>query len=108
MNLKRYARGPFLYIVLALIVVFAVTSGLRSNGGYKTSDTATVLSEITKGNVGSSAKDNKLLDKEQQVKIETKDGRKLEASFLVDQGRDFAAAFKDANVKYDVTVTHEN
>jgi cell division protease FtsH len=108
MNLKRYARGPALYIVLALILLVAVTSGVKGNGGYKKSDTATVLSDIQSGNVISSAKANKLLDKEQQVKIETKDHRKLEASFLVDQGRDFANAFNKAEVKYDVTVSHEN
>ncbi|MGB8649961.1 MAG: ATP-dependent zinc metalloprotease FtsH, partial [Mycobacteriales bacterium] len=108
MNLKRYARGPALYIVLGLILVIAVTSGLRGNGGYKTSDTATVLSAIQNGDVVSSAKANKLLDKEQQVRIELKDGKKLQASFLSNQGRDFAAAFKEADVKYDVTVSHEN
>jgi cell division protease FtsH len=108
MNLKRFARGPALYIVLALVLVVFVTNGLRGNGGYKTSDTATVLSAIQSGDVVSSAKYNKLLDKEQTVKVELKDGKKLQASFLIDQGRDFATAFKDKNLKYDVTVSHEN
>ena len=108
MNLKRYARGPVLYIVLGLIVVFAITSGLRGNGGYRTSDTATVLSDIQGGNVKSSADANQLLDKEQMVKIELKDGSKLQASFLQNQGRDFADAFAKANVKYDVQVSHSN
>jgi cell division protease FtsH len=108
MNLKRYARGPALYIVLALVLLVAVTSGLKGNGGYKKSDTATVLSAIENGDVVDSAKSNKLLDKEQQVKVELKSGKKLEASFLVDQGRDFAAAFDKADVKYDVTVSHQN
>jgi cell division protease FtsH len=108
MNLKRYSRGPALYIVLGLILVLAVSSGLRGNGGYKKSDTSTVLAAINNEQVLSSAKTNKLLDKEQLVKVELKDGRKLSASFLVDQGRDFAAAFNKANVAYDVTVSHEN
>jgi len=108
MNLKRYARGPALYIVLGLILVLAVTNGLRGNGGYKTSNTATVLAAIVDGDVKSSATDNQLLDKEQQVKVVLKDGRKLQANFLVDQGRDFALAFDKAGVKYDVGVSHEN
>jgi cell division protease FtsH len=108
MNLKRYARGPALYIVLALILVLAVTSGLRGNGGYKTSDTATVLAAIQSGDVVSNAKSNKLLDKEQQVRIELRSGKKLQASFLNNQGIVFADAFKDKNVKYDVTVSHDN
>ena len=108
MNLKRYARGPALYIVLALILVVAVTSGLRGNGGYKPSDTATVLTAIQNGDVISSAKSNKLLDKEQTVKVELTNHKKLQASFLVDQGRDFANAFKEKGIKYDVSVSHEN
>jgi cell division protease FtsH len=108
MNLKRYARGPALYIVLGLILLIALTSGLKGDGGYKKSDTATVLSAIESGDVVSSAKANKLLDKEQQVKIETKGGKKLTASFLTDQGRDFALAFDKAGIKYDVTVSKEN
>jgi len=108
MNLKRYARGPALYIVLALIVVIAVSSGLRGNGGYTTSDTATVLSAIQNGDVISSAKSNQLLDKEQQVRVELSSGKKLQASFLTNQQLVFSKAFEDKNLKYNATVSHDN
>jgi len=113
MNLKRLVRGPALYIVLGLILVISLTSGLRGNGGYEKSNTATVLKHIQSGQVVDSPKLNKLLDKEQVVKIALegeggKSGKKLEASFLIDQGRDFAAAFKEAKVGYDVTVSQDN
>ncbi len=108
MNLKRYTRGPFLYVVLGLFLVLVVTGSLHGNTGYKTSDTATVLSAIQGGDVRSSAKDNKLLDKEQTVRVVLNDGSKLEASYLIDQGRDFAQAFKDKGLKYDVSVSHQN
>ncbi|MCW2572033.1 MAG: ATP-dependent metalloprotease FtsH [Frankiales bacterium] len=109
MNFKRLTRGPFLYIVLGLLVVLALSSGLRGDGGYKKSDTATILGDISSGQVVSSAKDPALLlDKEQQVKVKLKDGKKLQASFLIDQGREFADAFKAADVRYDVKVTRES
>ena len=108
MNLKRYARGPALYIVLGLVLVLALSSGLRGNGGYKTSYTSTVLNHINAGDVRSSRTENKLLDKEQTVRVVLKDGQKLEASYLSDQGRDFAAAFKASNTDYTVSVSHEN
>ncbi|MCU1595370.1 MAG: ftsH [Frankiales bacterium] len=108
MNLKRYARGPALYIVLALILVLAVSNGLRGNGGYKQSDTATVLAAIQNGDVVSNAKSNQLLDKEQTVKVELTNHKKLQASFLIDQGRDFAIAFKEKGIKYNVNVSHQN
>ncbi len=113
MNLKRFTRGPALYIVLALILVITVSSSFRGNGGYTTSDTATVLAHIQDGDVVDSAKANTLLDREQLVKIELKPdggqpGKKLEASFLFDQGRQFADAFAKSNTAYDVAVTKDS
>jgi cell division protease FtsH len=109
MNLKRFTRGPALYIVLALILVVAVSAGLRGNGGYKSVSTAKVLNDISSGQVvATDSKHNKLLDKEQIVRVQLKGGGREQASFLIDQGRDFAAAFKSAEVEYDVTVSHEN
>ncbi|MBK5307211.1 MAG: ATP-dependent zinc metalloprotease FtsH [Frankiaceae bacterium] len=109
MNFKRLTRGPFLYIVLGLLVVLALSSGLRGDGGYKKVETATVLARISAGDVAPTKKDPAvLLDKEQQVKIRLKDGSKMQASFLFDQGKEFASAFKANDVKYDVKVTRES
>jgi cell division protease FtsH len=109
MNFKRLTRGPFLYIVLGLLVVLALSSGLRGNGGYKKTSTAAVLTAINSGDVKSTKKDPALLlDKEQQVKVQLKNGSKLEASFLIDQGRQFADAFQKNDVMYDVKVTRES
>ncbi len=109
MNFKRLTRGPFLYIVLGLLVVLALSSGLRGDGGYKKTETATVLAKINAGDVSPTKKDPALLlDKEQQVKIRLKDGSKMQASFLIDQGREFADAFEKNDVKYDVKVTRES
>jgi cell division protease FtsH len=109
MNFKRLTRGPFLYIVLGLLVVLALSSGLRGNGGYKDATTATILSKISSGDVVATTKDPaQLLDKEQQVRVKLKDGQKLQASFLIDQGREFADAFKSNDVQYTVKVTHDS
>jgi cell division protease FtsH len=108
MNLKRYARGPALYVLLGLILVIAVTSSLSNDGGYKKSNTSAILAAINDGQVKSDPKLNKLLDKEQEVKVELKDGSKLSASYLFDQGTEFTDAFAKAGLKYDVTVTHQN
>ena len=72
-----------------------------------------MLAHIAAGDVVDDAKANKLLDKEQLVQVAAQGrgrqaGKKLEASYLIDQGRDFAAAFKTAKVRYDVTVSHQN
>jgi len=109
MKLKRLARGPFLYITLALLVVLALSNVLGGSGGYDRSDTASVLGQIKDGNVASSGRDPALLlDKEQQVRVVLKDGKKLQADFLYDQGQQFAAAFDAADVRYDVQVNRQN
>ena len=109
MKLKRLARGPFLYITLGLLVVLALSNAFRGDGGYDATDTASVLQQIQDGNVRSDGRDPALLlDKEQQVRVTLDDGKKLQASFLVDQGRQFADAFDAADVRYDVQVSRDN
>jgi cell division protease FtsH len=109
MNFKRLTRGPFLYIILGLLVVLALSSGLQGDGGYKKTDTATVLAAISAGDIKSSQKAPALLfDKEQSVKVELNDGRKLQASFLTGQGSRFAEAFQANRVTYDVKVTKQS
>ena len=44
MKLKRYTRGPALWVVLALVLVFALSSAFRGDGGYAKSNTATIMS----------------------------------------------------------------
>ena len=61
MNFKRLTRGPFLYIVLGLLLVLALSSGLKGDGGWKKTDTAAVLTAISSGDVKSTAKDPALL-----------------------------------------------
>ncbi len=112
MNLKKYARGPFLYVTIAVLALLAVSGGLRGNGGYTTTDTSRVLKAISDGQVESTDKDADtalLLDKEQTVRVTLADGgKKLEAKFLIDQGREFATAFEKAGVRYDVKVNEQS
>jgi cell division protease FtsH len=109
MNLKRFARGPFLWLALALLLLVTLSGSLRGNGGYKQTDTSVVLARISAGDVRSTEKDPALvLDKEQQIKVVTKDGKKLVTSFLTDQQQQVIDTFARANVPYDIKVTHEN
>ncbi|HVE74277.1 MAG TPA: hypothetical protein VNA30_04190, partial [Mycobacteriales bacterium] len=115
MNVKRFGRGPFLYILLALLAVLAISSGFSGDGGFKKTDTSTVLAAIQDGEVRSSEKDPALLlDKEQQVKVQLEGTKKiggsnkLSANFLFDQGGQFVEAFEQADVRYDVKVSRTN
>ncbi len=112
MNLKRFARGPFLYVLLGLIALLLLTGGLRGDGEYKQVDTAAVLSAIESGNV-SESDPVQVLDKEQEVRLTLSEGRTIEGeskvrtSFLFDQGRQFTDALARNDLRYDVQVNNQ-
>ena len=114
MNLKRFSRGPFLYVTLGLMVLLILSGSLRGDGDYKEVDTAAVLAAIAAGDVKSSDDEPvEVLDKEQEIRLELKDGTtidgesKVRASFLFDQGREFTEALQEADVTYDVKVNNQ-
>src|SRR5687768_1515728 len=114
MNLKRFSRGPFLYITLGLLVVLFVSGSLRGDGDFTEVDTASVLAAIEAGEVKADAEEPvKVLDKEQEVRLELEEGKtiddesKVKTSFLFDQGRQFTDALDKADVPYDVQVNNQ-
>src|SRR5659263_361599 len=109
MDVKRYFRGPLVWVALVVLVVVAYTGLFHSDGGYKKVSTSEVVTAINSGNVDPAAKlDNVLLDKEQRVELRLKSGDKISASFLPDQGIQLANKLNDASVRYDVKVTRDN
>ena len=114
MNLKRFSRGPFLYITLGLLVLLILTGTFRGDGEFKEVDTGSVLAAIANGDVRSSATDPvQVLSNEQEVRLKLKDGKSIggqssvKASFLPDQGVQITEALKKADVAYDVQVNNQ-
>jgi len=114
MNLKRFSRGPFLYIALGVLVLLFVTGSLRGDGEFTEVDTASVLAAIEAGDVVSSEDEPvQVLDREQEVQLTLADGvtidgeSKVKASYLIDQGTQFTAALEEADVGYDVQVNNQ-
>src|SRR5688572_14573827 len=104
MALKRFTRGPFLWITLVVLGLLIFT-GLRPDGGYKKVETSRILSAIERDQIESA----KLNDRDQRIQVTLRDGQqvdgsdKLQASFLVQQGERVAQALDEADVEYDVT-----
>ncbi|HWH28123.1 MAG TPA: ATP-dependent zinc metalloprotease FtsH [Mycobacteriales bacterium] len=114
MNLKRFTRGPFLYLTLGLLVLLVLVNTSRGEE-YEPAETSTVLAAIEAGDVKADRENPvQLLDKEQKVQIELRDGReingasKVQASFLREQGQQFADALDAAEVPYDVQVNEQS
>jgi cell division protease FtsH len=109
MDVKRYFRGPLVWVALVALVVIAYTGLFHGDGGFKKATTSDVVAAINSGNVDpTDGAGNKLLDKEQRIELKLKNGDRIAASFLPDQGVQLANKLNDASVHYDVKVTRDN
>ena len=86
MDLKRYFRGPFVAVLVMLLVFFVVYEYASSGSSYTQTDTSRVVTLIEQGNVKSAL----LTDKEQTIQITTKSGQKYEASWVGNEGQQLA------------------
>lgn len=93
MDVKRYFRGPVMWIVLAVLAVVVLMQVVGSSGGYKTVDTGQVVQAINENKVESA---KLTTGDESTIKVQLKDGEKVEgsskiqASYIGDQGVDIA------------------
>ncbi|MEU8964648.1 ATP-dependent metallopeptidase FtsH/Yme1/Tma family protein, partial [Streptomyces sp. NPDC048491] len=80
MDVKRYFRGPVMWIVLAVLAVVVLMQVVGSSGGYKTVDTSDVVQAINNKQVEQA----KITTGDSQViKIDLKDGQKVKGSSKV-------------------------
>ncbi len=97
MDVKRYFRGPVMWIVLAVLAVVVLMQVVGSSGGYKTVDTGQVVAAINANKVQSA---KLTTGDEQTVKVTLKDGQKvddsskIQASYIGDQGVTIAATLQ--------------
>ncbi|MER8233355.1 ATP-dependent zinc metalloprotease FtsH [Streptomyces sp. NPDC101490] len=112
MDVKRYFRGPVMWIVLAVLAVVVLMQVVGSSEGYKTVDTGKVVQAIDKNQV----KQAKITTGDEQiVKIELVNGQKIDnsskvqASYIGTQGADLAdklqEKFEAGQIEKGYTVT---
>lgn len=89
MDVKRYFRGPVMWIVLAVLAVVVLMQVVGDSGGYKTVDTGQVVAAINDNKIKSA---KLTTGDEQTIKVTLKDGvkvkdsSKIQASYIGDQG----------------------
>lgn len=117
MDVKRYFRGPVMWIVLAVLAVVVLMQVVGSSGGYKTVDTGQVVAAINDNRVQQA---KLTTGDEQTIKVELKDGQKvdgsskIQASYIGDQGVTIAntlqTKFQDKQIPkgYTVSPTKQN
>jgi cell division protease FtsH len=76
MDVKRYFRGPFFWVVIVILAVLVVTSLSSVTGGYKKVDTSTAVKAIQDDKV----QEAKIVDRDNRLELTLKDGEKIEDS----------------------------
>ena len=117
MDVKRYLRGPWAWVLIVLVIGWLFYSFTAAAAGFQNVKTARISNEIAKGNFKSA----EILDKEQLVKLvlKTKDSAnkdKIQASYINGEGVDILKQIQarcadtgaPADECYDNTVSHGN
>ena len=82
MNAKRLFRGPFALIFAISLVVIVVLQLSSSSGGYQEIRTATMVTYLENAKI----KDVTFVEGDQEIRATLKDGKKVRAKWLGDQG----------------------
>ena len=104
MNARRLFRGPLVWLGLAIIVVLIALDVFSTDSQYKGTDLSTIQTQIATNNVDSAT----ILDTKQSIQISTKNGQKLESSYVQNQGVQLANSLQDKGIKYEAKVDHGN
>jgi len=105
MDFKRILRGPWVWIVVAVVGVLLALQFLAPNGAYDQVETSTMAKDISNGTV----KTVVFVDRDQTIRAELDNGKKVTASWVMGQQRDLVASaqagVKKGTIKdYDVKV----
>ncbi|GHH39701.1 ATP-dependent zinc metalloprotease FtsH [Streptomyces candidus] len=117
MDVKRYFRGPVMWIVLAVLAVVVLMQVVGSSGGYKTVDTGKVIQAIAKDQarqVKVTTGDEQIIKVELTGDLKVDDSSKIQASYIGNQGSTLVAEldkkFESGKLEkgYTVTPTKQN
>jgi cell division protease FtsH len=100
MDLKRYFRGPFVAVLVMLLLFFIVFTYANHGSSYTPKDTSQIVALINKGEIKSAL----LIDKNQTVQVTTTSGQRYEADWVGNQGQQLATLLQDKGVDYNVQV----
>ena len=78
MDVKRIFRGPWLWIVIAVVGVLIALQYLAPNGGYDEIDTSKMSGYISDGTV----KTVTFIDRDQTIQAELDNGDKVTSSWV--------------------------
>jgi cell division protease FtsH len=90
MDLKRYFRGPFVAVLVMLLLFFVVFTYANRGTTYTQKDTSYVVSLINQGKVSQAT----ITDKNQTIQVITGNGQHYQASWVTGQGHSLQQALQ--------------
>ncbi|TDB92762.1 ATP-dependent zinc metalloprotease FtsH [Actinomadura sp. 7K534] len=90
MDVKRYFRGPLLWILLFGLLVALLMWGINPGPSYEKVDTSKVVQEINAGQVKSA----KIIDKDQRIELTLNNGEHQQTSWVGGQGHQLQQALQ--------------
>ena len=110
MKLPKFFRGPFAWVLAAVILLMVASQLVTSANAPKSVDTWEAIAAIKSGTVSSAV----VRDKDQIVELTLTDGSKAQADYLATQGMEVITALEAAKAAgqlskgYDVEVPRDN
>jgi cell division protease FtsH len=90
MDLKRYFRGPFVAVLVMLLLFFIVFTYANRGTSYTQVDTSKIVSMVNKGEVSEAI----ITDKNQTIQVTTTNGQRYQASWVSGQGHSLQQALQ--------------
>ncbi|MDQ3615317.1 MAG: ATP-dependent zinc metalloprotease FtsH [Actinomycetota bacterium] len=98
MNVKRIVRGPWLWIVVAVVGVLIALQYIAPNGGYDEIDTSKMVNHLEDGSVESVL----FVDGDQEIRATLDGGDEVIASWVTGQQDDLVALANDQVVAGEI------
>jgi cell division protease FtsH len=93
MDLKRFTRGPLLWILGIVVLLLLVTTLWSGDSNFEKADTSKVISWIETGQVANA----KIIDKDQRIEVTLTNKKRYYSSWVTGQGVQLADQLEAAS-----------
>jgi cell division protease FtsH len=96
-DVRRYFRGPFVWVAIVVLAVLVGAQMLSASGGYKKVNTSEVLADISSDQVASATN----IGSDQVIQLVLKNGDKVQSQYVTDNGNYIAQTLRSKGVPFD-------
>jgi cell division protease FtsH len=103
-DVRRYFRGPFVWVAVAVLVVLVGAQLLTASGGYKKVDTSEVVADVNAGQVASAIN----IGSDQIIQLTLKNGDKVQSQYVKQNGDYIADTLRTNKVPFDDQIPQQS